>query len=150
MSVNSACLELSTIKTVVYEIWNVQMKCIKSLTTDSLFWLGASYRKRSNWALFFEKEIVTKETSKRLFRYYAYPELQEHAEHNNLQQDSAPPHLFVLVRQHLNQKYTNHWMGRGDPMLLPHRSPDLKTCDYYYADIWRVFYSVSLLTQFLN
>lgn len=47
------------------------------------------------------------------------------------QHDGAGPHFSVPVRDHLNQHYTNRWIGRGGPVNWPPRSPDLTPLDYF-------------------
>lgn len=47
--------------------------------------------------------------------------------------DGAPPHFAVPVREYLNQRYPNRWIGRGDdaPVKWPPRSPDINPVDFY-------------------
>lgn len=40
------------------------------------------------------------------------------------QQDGAPPHFEIHVRQYLNEKFGERWIGRGGPVAWPPRSPD--------------------------
>lgn len=47
------------------------------------------------------------------------------------QQDGAPPHFALVVRDHLNRSFPNRWIGRGGYILWPPRSPDLTPLDYY-------------------
>ncbi|KAJ4428117.1 hypothetical protein ANN_24131 [Periplaneta americana] len=52
------------------------------------------------------------------------------------QQDGAPPHFHNEVRQFLNNRLPNRWIGRAsrdDMQLLswPPRSPDITPCDFY-------------------
>lgn len=44
--------------------------------------------------------------------------------------DGAPAHFSVTVRQFLDEKYPNHWIGRGGPVHWPARSPDLSPLDF--------------------
>ena len=51
-------------------------------------------------------------------------------------QDGAPPHYAKNVRDWLNKKFKNRWIGRGsdeDSRVLawPPRSPDLTPCDFF-------------------
>ncbi|XP_034250323.1 uncharacterized protein LOC117650829 [Thrips palmi] len=46
------------------------------------------------------------------------------------QQDGAPPHWALVVRNHLNSVYQNRWIGRGGPVAWPPRSPDLTPLDF--------------------
>lgn len=47
------------------------------------------------------------------------------------QHDGAPPHYAASVRDYLNNKYGENWIGRGGPIPWPTRSPDLTPCDFY-------------------
>ena len=52
-------------------------------------------------------------------------------------QDGAPPHFRKTVRQWLNQKFPERWMGREGsiaiptPFTWPPYSPDLTPCDFF-------------------
>lgn len=47
------------------------------------------------------------------------------------QQDGAPPHFAIDVRNYLNEMYPQRWIGRGGPIRWPARSPDLTAPDFY-------------------
>ncbi|KAJ8960170.1 hypothetical protein NQ318_003892 [Aromia moschata] len=47
------------------------------------------------------------------------------------QQDGCPAHHAVTVRNWLNSKFNEHWIGRDGPILWPPRSPDLTILDFY-------------------
>jgi hypothetical protein len=49
------------------------------------------------------------------------------------QHDGAMLHFNQLVRQYLNHKFPNQWIGRGSAENRPSRSPDLNPLDY---DVW--------------
>jgi hypothetical protein len=49
-----------------------------------------------------------------------------------LQQDGAPAHYSCQVRNYLNEKFRNRWIGRGGPISWPARSPDLSPNDFFY------------------
>ena len=50
-------------------------------------------------------------------------------------QDGAPPHWAQRVRDWLNPKMLDQWIGRGGPqdrnVAGPPRSPDLTPMDFY-------------------
>lgn len=52
---------------------------------------------------------------------------------NNLwwQQDGAPAHFALPVRDYLNTQYPNCWIGRRGPVAWPPRSPDMTPMDYF-------------------
>ena len=47
------------------------------------------------------------------------------------QHDGEPPHFIQVVRQYLNYKFPNRWIGRGGTQNWPPRSPDLNPLDYH-------------------
>lgn len=48
-----------------------------------------------------------------------------------LLQDGAPAHFSLEVREFLNNTFPNRWVGRGEPVAWPPRSPDLNPCDFF-------------------
>lgn len=48
-----------------------------------------------------------------------------------LQQDGAPPHYAVLVRNYLDNVFANRWIGRRGSIEWPPRSPDLTPLDFF-------------------
>ena len=47
------------------------------------------------------------------------------------QHDEAPAHITRDVRQYLNEKFGNRWIGRYGPVTWPPRSPDFTPLDFY-------------------
>ena len=47
------------------------------------------------------------------------------------QHDGAPPHFSQVVRQYLNCKFPNRWIGHGNAQNWPPRSPGLNPLDYH-------------------
>lgn len=47
------------------------------------------------------------------------------------QQDGAPPHYARSVRNFLDERFPQKWIGRGGPVLWPPRSPDLTSPDFF-------------------
>ena len=45
--------------------------------------------------------------------------------------NSAPAHFAVAVRQLLDARYPNRWIGRGSPIAWPPRSPDMSLLNFY-------------------
>jgi hypothetical protein len=45
--------------------------------------------------------------------------------------DGAPAHFDRVVRDHLNERFHERWIGRGSPVSWPSRSPDLTPLDFY-------------------
>lgn len=47
------------------------------------------------------------------------------------QQDGAPPHWTLRVRDFLTNTFREPWIGRNGPVLWPPRSPDLTPLDFF-------------------
>lgn len=47
------------------------------------------------------------------------------------QQDGAPPHYMLPVRNFLHTVLPERWIGRRGPIEWPARSPDLTTLDFF-------------------
>ena len=47
------------------------------------------------------------------------------------QQDGAPPHFALPVREYLNRTFPNMCIGRGLPLLWAARSHDLTPVDFF-------------------
>ena len=47
------------------------------------------------------------------------------------QHDGAPPHFSQVVRQYLNHKFPNRWIGRSGVQNWPQRSPELNPLYYH-------------------
>ncbi|KYN05077.1 hypothetical protein ALC62_04065 [Cyphomyrmex costatus] len=47
------------------------------------------------------------------------------------QQDGAPAHLHRDVRDVLNTRYRDRWIGQGGPIAWPPRSPDINVIDFF-------------------
>ncbi|KYN07050.1 hypothetical protein ALC62_01979 [Cyphomyrmex costatus] len=47
------------------------------------------------------------------------------------QHDGAPAHFARYVRNFLDTRYPDRWIGRGGPITWPARSPELNVLDYF-------------------
>ena len=70
------------------------------------------------------------------FVAYVLPELLEDVPLNvrqrmYFQNDGAPAHFSIALRNHLRAKFGNRWIGRGGPMAWPPGSPDLTYLDFF-------------------
>lgn len=48
-----------------------------------------------------------------------------------LQLDGAPAHYSLMVRELLDERFQERWIGRGGPIAWPARSPDLTPLDFF-------------------
>ncbi|KAJ4448787.1 hypothetical protein ANN_00178 [Periplaneta americana] len=63
------------------------------------------------------------------------------------QHDGAPPHFDCHVRNHLNATFPDCWIGRGEPLPWPPRSPDLIPLDFFLCgDVKRFVYDIPIDT----
>ena len=71
------------------------------------------------------------------------PHLNQRRNQNLLyQQDGAPAHYAVIVRELLNKELNGRWIGRGGHIEWPPRSPDLSVNDFWlWGDIRNRLYS---------
>ena len=79
---------------------------------------------------FFEKENVTGSTYKRMLHYFSFPRLQGYPEDIIYHPYVALLHDSLEVREYLERKLPNRWMGRGGSIEWPSHSPDLIPCQY--------------------
>ena len=57
------------------------------------------------------------------------------------QQDKAPCHFALRVRQFLNQEFSNRWIGRGKPFHWPPRLSDLTPLDCLWGHVKTIVYA---------
>ncbi|KAJ4431025.1 hypothetical protein ANN_19618 [Periplaneta americana] len=81
---------------------------------------------------------------------WLFPQLEEEGNEFLFQQDGAPPHWHLDVRNVLNQQLAGRWIGRaGNQDVLcnwPLRSPDLIVCDFFlWGQIKNLVYIPPLL-----
>jgi hypothetical protein len=65
-----------------------------------------------------------------------------------LQNNGAPPHLCHHIRNHLDREVAGRWIGRGEPIAWPPRSPDL-TLDFFLRSYVKTF-SIRLRSMTFN
>lgn len=88
---------------------------------------------------FFLEENLNGQNYLNLLENLIYPHIVEIMEqdHNLMedelvfQQDGAPPHYALPVRQFLDATFPEHWIGRRGPVEWPARSPDLTPLDFF-------------------
>ena len=69
-----------------------------------------------------------------MLRKVVVPQLQMKSNFDELffQQDGAPPHYALKVRDYLNEVFPQRWFGRRGSIELPPRSPDLTQMDFFF------------------
>ncbi|GBN39196.1 hypothetical protein AVEN_62234-1 [Araneus ventricosus] len=66
-----------------------------------------------------------------MLEVYAVPQMQQHQPDVIFQQDGAPPHWGMIVRDFLDENFSDRWCGRGGPIPWPPRSPDITPLDFF-------------------
>ena len=68
-----------------------------------------------------------------ILREVVVPQLQTKPNFDILfQQDGAPPHYALRVRDYLNEVFPQRWFGRRGSVEWPPRSPDLTPVDFFF------------------
>lgn len=83
---------------------------------------------------YFFEETLTGPRYLEFLQNFLLPELNRLFPNRNdlwLQQDGAPPHYAVLVRNYLDNVFPNRWIGRRGAIEWPPRSPDLTPLDFF-------------------
>ena len=93
-------------------------------------WCGLT-KDRVVGPFFFTEQIVTGQSYLRMLETFAYPVLRN-IDNVIFQQDGAPPHWALVVRDSLNENFPNSWIGRDGPTAWPPRSPDVTPLDFFF------------------
>lgn len=95
-------------------------------------WCGLS--SRGIIGPYFFQDTVTGQTYLQMLEIMI-PQINDLFDNENevyFQQDGAPPHFHVNVRNFLDQQFNQRWIGRrGSATEFPARSPDLTPLDFY-------------------
>lgn len=69
----------------------------------------------------------------RMLQTFLLPAIASYRHRNELwfQQDGAPPHYALPVREWLSEHFPNRWLGRRGPVEWPPRSCDLSPPDFF-------------------
>ncbi|GFW98498.1 DUF4817 domain-containing protein [Trichonephila clavipes] len=78
---------------------------------------------------FFSDKTVTSSAYLDMLEIYAFSQLQDLQPNVLFQQDGAPPHWGLTVRESL---FPQRWIGRDGPIAWPPRSPDLTPLDFFF------------------
>lgn len=77
---------------------------------------------------FFRESTVNSANYLDMLQNFAFPQFPTNV---IFQQDGAPPHWGSNVREALDDKFPDSWIGRGGPISWPPRSPDITPLDYF-------------------
>ena len=78
---------------------------------------------------YFFEENVTGISYLKMLQDYVWPQVKQKRMY--FQQDGAPAHYSLQVREWLDKKFPNRWIGRRGPIEWPARSPDLTPPDFF-------------------
>jgi hypothetical protein len=83
---------------------------------------------------FFQEKTLNGTNYLDMRELFAVPQMAHIQPNVFFQQDGAPPHCGLTVRESLNQTFPNRWIGRDGPIPWPPRSPDITTLDFFFWD----------------
>ena len=103
--------------------------CRQQGSQSVMVWLGM-HNERLVGPYFFNG-TVTGHSYLQLLQEKLIPDLRAAGEFPTwFQQDGAPPHYSLIVRQYLDQVFPGHWIGRGGFTDWSARLPDLNPLDF--------------------
>ena len=115
-------------------IWGLQNPCeVLERERDSPkinVWCGLMHNQIIDPFIFAESTI-TANIYLDMLKHYVVPQLEEFQPRVVFQQDGAPPHWSLIVRDFLNETFPNRWIGRNGPTPWPPRSPDITPLDFF-------------------
>ena len=115
-------------------IWGSQNPCeVLETERDSPkinVWCGLMHNQIIGPFIFAESTI-TANIYLDMLKHYVVPQLEEFQPRVVFQQDGAPPHWGLIVRDFLNETFPNRWIGRNGPTPWPPRSPDITPLDFF-------------------
>ena len=82
-------------------------------------------------SFFFNEKSVTANIYMDMLELYVVPQLSDLQPTVIFQQDGAPPHWGLIVRELLDNTFPNRWIGRDGPTPWPPRSPDITPLDFF-------------------
>ena len=83
------------------------------------------------WFVHFGESTITANIYLDMLKHYVVPQLEEFQPRVVFQQDGAPPHRGLIVRDFLNETFPNRWIGRNGSTPWPPRSPDITPLDFF-------------------
>ena len=80
---------------------------------------------------FFAEKTVNGITYLDLLKNVVFPQIRHQHPYLLFQQDGAPAHWHLEVRNTLDEEFPQRWIGRGGPIPWPPRSPDITPLDFF-------------------
>lgn len=93
-------------------------------------WCGLMHNKIIG-PFFFAELSITGNIYLDMLQHFVIPQLNDLQPRVIFQQDGAPPHWALAVRDFLNEVYPGRWIGRDGPTPWPPRSPDITPLDFF-------------------
>ncbi len=131
MNVSFCCLVRWKRKIAESGVPNAQIKYTRRSMTLHRLWVRYFIGTWSNRPLFPRKWERYGLPTKRCSVISCFPSSKSYPENMVLQQDGAPPHYSLDVREYLHQNLPNRSMARGAPISWPSRPTDLTPRDFF-------------------
>lgn len=82
---------------------------------------------------FILRDTMNSDRYHQMLNEYVWPQISQWDNVADIifQQDGAPPHFAIIVRDWLDEHFPGRWLGRRGPHEWPARSPDLTPCDFF-------------------
>ena len=109
---------------------NPEVIAVKPLHSEKVVVWGAISSLEVYGPFFFEG-TVNGENYRQMLEEFFIPKLNGQNE-CWFQQDGAPPHFALCVRERLNEHFCGRWIGRRGAKEWPPRSPDLTPLDFWF------------------
>ena len=95
-----------------------------------IVWCGIMHDKIIS-PFFFAEKSITVQNYLDLLTEYVSPQLKQYQPLVIFQQDGAPLHCGLAVRQFLNDTFPERWIGCDGPIPWPPRFPDVTPLDFF-------------------
>jgi hypothetical protein len=96
---------------------------------------------------FFTENTITANIYLDMLMNFAVPQLEDLQPHVIFQQDGAPPHWGLCVRDFLNEQFPDRWIGRDGLIPWPPRLPDITPLDSF---LWGYVLDIVYRTKVRN
>jgi hypothetical protein len=81
---------------------------------------------------YFQEKTINSTNYLDVLELFAVPKMKRVQPNVFFQQDGAPPHWGLTLRESRNKTFPIRWIGRDGPIPWPLRSPDITQFDFFF------------------